>query len=169
MKIYIGFSKPKHGFTPFASVIQWVEARPYDHCYIRFQEPSGEWMIFQASKEMVNLYNPDLWKAENQSLKEYELEITPDQSTNLWKFITKNLGLPYSLLEDFGILLMKIFHTKSNWFNRDGSAAFCSQLCTQVCQLLGLQIPVDSNTVDPTALDSILSQLNLREYSYPVF
>lgn len=169
MKIYIGFSKPKSKFVPFAWLIQWVESRPYDHCYIRFQEPSGDWMIYQASKEMVNLYNTTIWNQTNQPVKEYELEITSEQAANLWKFIKQNLGLPYSLLEDFGILVMKILHLKKNPFNQDGAAAFCSQEAAQVCELLNIPLPEDSSAIDPTAMDSILSQQGFKETNDPIF
>jgi len=163
MKIYIGFSCPTGKFEPFAWLIKKVEARPYDHCYVRFQEPSGQWMIFQASKEMVNMYSILNWVAANQSLKEYEIDVTQDQSNALWsQYILPSLGIPYSLMEDLGILIMKVCKwVKNNPFAKGMSAAFCSENAARVCGFLGLKIPDDADNIDPTELDSILGSLGL--------
>jgi hypothetical protein len=157
-KIYVGMSSPTGKFEPFAWLIKIVESRPYDHAYIRIQEPvENEYVIFQASKEMVNLYNKDIWQSLNTPLKEYEIDITDDQYAVLWNFIFANLGIPYSLLEDFGILLMKIFGLTKNIFDNGMSAEFCSELCANVCKILGIQIEEQSSSIDPSMLDSILS------------
>lgn len=162
--IYIGFSKPIEGkFSPFAKLIQWVEARPYDHVYIRFPEPvDNEYLIFQASKEMVNLYNLNIFSSMNDSIKEYMIVCTDEQYMALWSFIKKSLGIPYSLKEDFGILLMKIFKLKHNPYDSGMSAQFCSKLGAMVCQILGIEIPDNPSVVDPSLLDSILSQKGLQ-------
>lgn len=169
MKIYIGFSKPVSSFTPFAWIIQRVISRPYDHVYIRFPEPmTNQYMIFQASKEMVNLYNAQIFQSINTPIKEYEIDISNDQYKALWSFIKANLGIPYSLLEDFGILLMKIFKIKQP-FNEGLSAEFCSKLGANVCILLGLPITDNPNSIDPSKLDTILSQIPLNVSMNPRF
>ena len=53
---------------------------------------TGEYVIFQASKEMVNLYNKSIFSAANASLKEYELECSDEQYKTLWAFVIANLG-----------------------------------------------------------------------------
>lgn len=162
MKIFIGFSCPTGTFEPFAWLIKWIEARPYDHCYVRFQEPGGQWMIFQASKEMVNMYSVPNWVAANQSLKEYEIDVTDAQVSSLWSgYILPNLGIPYSLKEDFGILLMKIFKLKVNPYSDGLSAEFCSKNCANVCNFLGIKMPEGTDSIDPSALDTILGNLGL--------
>ena len=169
-KIYIGFSSPTAKFAPFAELIKWVEARPYDHVYIRLQEPmDAEYMIFQASKEMVNLYNKDIFQSCNFSHKEYELSITDAQHVLLWRFVKSNLGIPYSLKEDFGILLMKIFKLRKNPFDNGMSASFCSELGADVCKLLEIDISEESSSIDPTLLDSILSDKKLPCVDSPKF
>jgi hypothetical protein len=169
MKVYIGFSEPTSNFAPFAWLIKWVEARPYDHCYVRFQEPTGDWMIFQASKEMVNMYSAQVWLQSNKPLKEYEIDINQDQVTALWNHVKSSLGIPYSLIEDLGILLMKIFHLKNNPFSKGMSAEFCSEEAANVAKLLGVAIKEDSDNIDPTLLDSILASLNMPCKDNPVF
>lgn len=158
MKIYIGFSKPRSKFAPFASLIKWVESRPYDHVYIRLPEPmEKQYIIFQASKEMVNICNLSIFFNANISIKEYEIEISDQQYELLWKFVKANLGIPYSLLEDFGILLTKVFKIKQP-FNSGMSSQFCSKLGAVVCQLFSININNDPGAIDPTALDSILEK-----------
>lgn len=168
--IYIGFSSPKNTLMPFAALIKWVEARPYDHAYIRFPDPvSGEYMIFQASKEMVNIYNKDIFSSMNESLKEYTFQCTDEQYLVLWAYIRSNLGIPYSLKEDFGILLMKLFKWKQNPLAQGKSAQFCSELASRVCQILEINIPENPDNIDPTLLDSILSQTTLDVTIKPSF
>jgi hypothetical protein len=169
MKIYVGFAGPNGGFVPLAWIIQAVLKRKYDHVYIRFQEPEGEWMIFQASGFAVNMYNTGIWKGGNTSIKEYEIDITSEQWFALWNFVKYNLGVPYSLKEDFGILLMKCFWLKKNPFDAGMSAEICSQLGANVCKMLGLPIPEDSSSIDPSKLDSILSQKSLPCNNNPNF
>jgi len=157
MKIYIGFSAPKGNFKIFASLIKWVEARPYDHTYIRLPEPmDNEYVIFQASKQMVNIFNKDIFSTSNTVFKEYEIEVTDEQYIVLWQFVRANLGIPYSLKEDFGILLMKVFHLKNQPFNEGMSAQFCSKLAAIVCKMLGIEVPADASEIDPSMMDKIL-------------
>lgn len=162
MKIYIGFSCPISKTTPFAALIKWVESRPYDHVYVRIQEPmDGEYMIFQASKSMVNLYNKDVFSSINTTIKEYEIGINEDQYKVLWRFVKSMLGIPYSLKEDFGILLMKIFHLSKQPFNDGYRSEFCAKLAAQVCSILEVKMPTDEGSIDPTLLDSILEAAKL--------
>src|SRR6266403_3720707 len=158
--VYIGFSSPISGkFSPFAWLIKKIESRSYDHVYIRFPEPVySSYLIFQASKLMVNLYNPKIFANENSVVKEYSMELTDDQYNKLWSFVLENLGIPYSLLEDFGILLMKVFKIKQP-FNSGMSAQFCSKLGANVCILLGINISESPGSIDPSLLDLILSRV----------
>lgn len=168
--IYIGFSKPVSGrFSPFAWLIQAIEKREYDHVYIRFPEPTGDYMIFQASKNIVNLYATKLFIEANTSIKEYEIHCTDEQFNNLWFFIKNNLGIPYSLLEDFGILLMKVLHLNKNPFNKGLSAEFCSQLGATICPIIGIDISEEPSSISPSRLDYILSMTGLPVKNNPVF
>jgi len=161
MKIFIGFSAPNK-WEPFSWLIQSIESRQYDHVYIRVQDPiTQNWMIFQASSLMVNMESATTFLTKNVSYKEYEYDCTDAQFKMLWNFIDSELGTPYSLIEDFGILLMKIFKLKNNPFTAGTSEEFCSKLGATVCQMLGLNIPEDASSIDPSALDTILGNLKL--------
>lgn len=156
MKIYLGLSSPSSKFAPFAELIKWVLKREYDHCYVRFQEPNGEWMIFQASGLAVNVCNTQIWLKKNYSVKEYEVEITKEQNDFFWQFVKDTVGTPYSLKEDFGILLMKVFHLDENPYDAGMSAQICSQLMAEVCKRIGIRIDQNTSTIDPSAMDKIL-------------
>jgi hypothetical protein len=159
MKIYIGFSTPKSNLNPFAEAIKRVECRPYDHAYVRFPEPvDQEYMIFQASNMQVNLYNTIAFKDKHIALKEYELEINDAQYLILWRFIKSMLGVPYSLKEVFGILLMKVFHLSKQPFKDGTKEEFCSKLVAQVCQILGIDLGEDPEAIDPSYLDQLLGK-----------
>lgn len=169
--VYIGFSSPTTWFQPFADLIRWIEARPYDHVYIRFQEPATkQWIVFQASKEMVNIYNKDIFQQQNTTIKEYEISINLQEYSSLWLFVLQNLGIPYSLLEDFGIVLMKIFKLKAQPFNQGLSAEFCSKLGANVCELLQIYLDgIDPSSIDPSGLDSLLASKKLVCINNPTF
>ena len=168
MKIYVGFSEPK-AFSPFAALINAVECRGYDHVYIRIQEPcNNAWMIFQASGLVVNTLSVPMFLSSKNALKEYEIDCSDEQYKAAWAFINANLGLPYSLLEDFGILLMKVFKLKKQPFNKGMSAWFCSALGAQVCEVLGIEIPKEIQSIDPSGLDTILSNKGLPCVLNPV-
>jgi hypothetical protein len=169
MKIYIGFSKPIKQ-NPFAALIEWVEARPYDHAYVRLPEPmDGEYLIFQASGLYVNLHSLENFTNKYQSLKEYEIEIDDTQYSILWRFTKKMLGIPYSLKEDWGILLMKVFHLSKQPFDDGLKKTFCSELSAAVCELLGVSMTEGLSGIDPSALDRRLEDLGLPCESNPKF
>lgn len=158
MKIYIGFSSPTTRFPIFGWFIQWVLKRPYDHAYVRFNDPFlKKSMVFQASKEMVNLYNYNTFLEYNKPVKEYLIECDDIQYKILWDYITDSLGIPYSLKIDFGILLMKIFKFKNNPFGNNPNEEICSELAARVCSILGITIPEEFSSVDPSRLDQILT------------
>jgi hypothetical protein len=158
MKIYIGFSKPTTRLPLFGWLIQAIIKRPYDHAYVRFNDPLlKKSMVFQASKEMVNLYNYHTFLEYNKPVKEYLVECNDVHYKILWDYITDSLGIPYSLKIDFGILLMKIFRLKDNPFGDNPNEEVCSELAARVCAILGIVIAEQFSDIDPAALDQILS------------
>lgn len=155
MKIYIGFSKPTSKFPIFGWIIQWVERREYDHAYTRLPEPMDQTqMIFQASKEMANLYGVPNFLKENRPIKEYVLECDEATYRVIWQFAMAKLGTKYSVLQTFGILLKKVFRIHQPFKTED---EFCSKLTAQVCIILKVQIPEEIDEVTPSDLDQILS------------
>lgn len=160
-KIYIGFSKPTTRFPIFGWLIQWVEKRPYDHAYVRFKDPLlKKDMVFQASKEMVNLYSYSNFIEYNRPIKEYLIECNNEHYVKLWEYIISMLGVPYSLKIDFGILLMKIFKLKKQPFGDNPNDEVCSVLASRVCAMLGVPIIEEFTAIDPSDLDKILSDNN---------
>ena len=166
MKIFIGFSSPKSPWKLFANSIKLIEKRPYDHVYVRFPEPLyKKYMIFQASGTMVNMISPEIFLKVNFTIKEYEIEINEEQYGELWSFILTHLGIPYSLKQILGVLLMKIFHIKQPFTELDGE--ICSKLGSQICELLNIQIKEDLNSITPSDLDEILSNQQLKIINSP--
>lgn len=161
MKIYIGLSGPTSKFAPFAWAIKAVEKRPYDHVYVRFQEPmNNQWMIFQASKAMVNMFSVPWFLHSNEIIKEYEIECTEDQHRELWQFAMNNLGVPYSVKQIIGIFLRKLFHVKQAF--PDGAAAeVCAELVARACIMLGMNPAEDPDVITPSDIDEFLGSLSL--------
>ena len=161
MKIYIGFSRPTAKFAPFAWAIQAIEKRPYDHAYVRMQEPkNNQWMIFQASKTMVNMFSIPWFLHANIVIKEYEIECSSEHYAKLWKFAMDNLGVPYSTKQIIGIFLRKIFHIKQ--ILPDGtSGEVCSELAARVCKIMDIPITEDLDSITPSDLDELLSSFSI--------
>lgn len=154
--IRIGFSSPTTKFVPFAWAVQAIEKRPYDHVYVRIQEPlNGQWMIFQASKEMVNMYSISWFLNSNEVIKEYEIPCTNDQYKDLWQFAMDNLGVPYSTKQIIGILFRKLFRM-NQIFPNGTSGEICAELAARVCIMLGFTPKEDLDIITPSDLDYFL-------------
>lgn len=168
MKIYIGFSCPTGKFEPFAWAIKAVEKRPYDHAYVRIQEPmNNQWMIFEASKQMVNMFSVPWFTHSNKTIKEYEIDCTDELYKELWKFCMDNLGVPYSLTQILGIFFEKLFHGKQD-FPNGASAEICAELAARVCKMLGIPITEDMDSITPSDLDSLLGSMSLPCVANPI-
>jgi len=118
-------------------------------------------MVFEASKEMVNLYSYEVFLQSNSTVKEYIINTDQSHYSDLWIYIIQSLGIPYSLKIAAGILLMKIFPFKSNPFGNSPNEEVCSELASRVCAILGVPVPLDYSSIDPSALDQLLSNNNI--------
>jgi hypothetical protein len=137
-KMVIGFSKPRK-FKPFAELIKFVFATPYDHVYLKFQSDFfSRDLIYQASKLMVNFMGSKTFLSENLIIDEFEIELTDEQMQALIAFAIDNACKPYGMLEAFGLGLVRVSEifgkTIRNPFGGGTQNYVCSVLAAYVLQ-----------------------------------
>jgi hypothetical protein len=161
--IKVAFSRAISEYAFLSKGIQLAEKRPFSHAFIMFYDPiSKQTLIFQASHGMVHLISLDKFLESNILVKSYDLIVSEEEYQNVWKFIVKRLGTPYSKWSLFVLILMKAIGFKK-FIKLDGDKAFiCSELAAEFCKLKSIQIPENIDVVTPSDLDLMLSCAGLR-------
>jgi hypothetical protein len=140
MQICIGFSKRS---LFFSSLLQWVEKRPYSHCYISFAHPvTGQSMILQAAEWNIHMVTRENFQKvhKNVIIKEYIFDI-PDylDIINTLTFINKVSGNPYGYRQLFGMALVKLAgffgKTIKNPLGDGLDTMVCSEFCANVLKV----------------------------------
>lgn len=147
MKIIFGFSRPQKEL-PLSVLIRQVEKRLFSHAYMRLMDPIGLEVVFQASGLAVNLMSLTNFKAMEIIVEEYELEITDDQYQELWTYIISRLGVSYSILQLFSLLLYKLIGVKV--YDNGETGEICSELAARTCTFLGKPVPGDLDYETPS-------------------
>lgn len=148
-KLTIGFSKPTSKFVPFAWAIQWFEQTEYSHCYIKFETSSGPSLICQASKGMLNFMSPEAFNLHNKVVREFELELSSEQLTQIKISSMEKAGLPYSIRQIVGIVIARIFKLTKNPLDHDKDTFVCSEWVGQVLESIGAELDKDLNLLTP--------------------
>ncbi len=115
--IIVGFSHSTKEFSPFSTAIQWWDGTNYSHVYFQFESSKYDVdMIYQSSSTMLNYMSKEVFLMNNEVRKEFTLELTDDQYSSLMKKCMVSAGLPYAVIQIFGIVLADIFKLK---FDKD--------------------------------------------------
>ena len=124
--IYVGFSRP-NSFKIFATLIMLFLRIPFSHVYMRFfDEYTGKWIIFEASRGEVHLIEESNWRKYNTTVREQSFELDEKHRREVIRFVIDHLQKPYSFTNILGIVLHQTIGVK--WL-LDGSKAFiCSEL-----------------------------------------
>lgn len=141
MKVVFGFSKPKHE-TILSKGIRSIEKRPYSHAYLRLPDPySGQELVFQASALQINACLYEVFIQTCQPVKEYELVVPEMRKLELWQFLLRRLGLPYSMVQLWWIFVKKI--TGRRLGSNNERQQICSEFAARVGQFLEMRLPRD--------------------------
>lgn len=161
MNIIIGFSRAKSAWAIGSTAIAAAEKRDYSHVYVRsYDAETSLQMVYQASHGYVNSMTLDNFIVDNIIAKEYRLETTITQYTDIMRFMKSNLGVPYSRLQLCLIAIKKLFHFEVNIRNGD-SAEICSEFGARVVQLDGINVGTDLDFMTPSDIDRILRSNNV--------
>ena len=133
--IYIGFSKPR-GLKPVAEVIRLVEQTPFNHVYIRFQDPTTRLrMVLEASHTTVHLEECEAWRTRNEEVFEVRQDISAAQFEQVLSKGFIALQKPYSVLGLLGHLAMRVLRLPRNPYKDKGRSYICSELVAHVLDI----------------------------------
>ena len=147
-KITIGFSTSKSKWAIGAIIIRAFEGTSYSHTYMEFwSDTLFRSLIYQASHDMVNFMNLEVFEKTSKVIESYELCVTEEQYKKILGFCVDYIGVAYGKLDLIGIGLARISHqlgfTENNPF-KDGKKSFvCSELMGYVLKILGSEFDVD--------------------------
>lgn len=166
-KIIVGFSKPKKWHL-FSWIIMALYGINYSHVYIKFHSDYYERdIIYQASKMMINFMGNDVFGKENITIKEFDVDITPENKKALMQFAIDNAGKPYSIKEAIGlgwVRLNAILGRKiSNPFKEGTKEYVCSVLADHILeQYTEENAPGDYQDSDPKFLYEYLEKVTAK-------
>lgn len=154
--ITIAFSSTKNRFALFGRIIEAVEKRPFSHALVIYKDPIlNADMVFQASHGLVNQCTLEHFLKKNDIQVSYNLTPTKEQFEIFYAFMIQMLGVKYGWLEILGIGLKKLLHLESPF--KDGLVTvICSELCAQVCTILGLDMQEPIDSITPSDLNGLL-------------
>lgn len=164
-KIKIGFSRPIK-WKMFAWLIMKAYRINYDHVFISLNSAKYEReLIYQASHTKVNFIGRILFLQDNLIIKEFEIDVTPENYKALMQFAIDNVGKPYGIKEAIGlgiVRLAEIFGKKiKNPFGDSGRTYICSELGGYVLKQFTnfKNLDIDCDNLNPQQLERYLSSL----------
>lgn len=151
MKIKIGFSTPiNNPFPVFSWAIKAIYQTEYSHSYLKFRSDRLDRdIIYEAVGVGVRFVGYKLWCEHAKSIKEFELEVTQEQYTELQQFCVDNAGKKYGKLQILGIYIAKLFRMKKNIFKNGDSEEVCSEVIAKIMTQLGYKFDKDFDLITP--------------------
>jgi hypothetical protein len=156
-KIIFGFSRPIEKKI-LSSAIMKVDDVDFSHAYIKlWSEKYNRYLIYQASGLQVNFVNQEIFESHNVAVHEFEVEVSDETRTIVMQYAIDRCGMPYSIKELFGFLLVKINScfgkTIKNPFGDGNRSYVCSELVAEIIrECLGKQLPKDPDDMTPKDL-----------------
>lgn len=138
--IYAGFSTNQ---KTFARLIRWATRSSVSHVYFRIPTYSitGRSWIFQASGIAVNLEGDQHFSSHAKIIREFEIDLTEEQFTELELYMLDSVAKPYSMAQLVGmcwVLLGKAFGQKFKNPYADGSKSYiCVELVARILRIPG--------------------------------
>lgn len=155
--IVVGFSKSTKSIAPFSKAICLWDKTNYSHVYFQFKNVKYDVdMIYQSSSTMLNYMSKEVFLHHNTIAYEFKIAVTNEQYDKLMKNCIISAGLPYSIMQIFGIILADVFNLKSNLFqNKDKYV--CSEWVAEQLEELGYQFNKDLGLVKPSDIYRVLN------------
>jgi hypothetical protein len=157
--ITIGFSRPKSKLAVLAHLIRLFEGRtPYSHVFISWHSSSlNRTLIYEARGDGVNFTNEHSFNKKNKVVATFELEVSPQEKTEILQFCIDNSRTQYGHLQVLGIGIIKIARKIGckikNPFTKGN---VCSEIAARIISMLGVSITEDLNLVGPRYIYEVL-------------
>lgn len=172
-EMYIGWSRASSPLAIGSKFIQWWDGGDVSHTYVKFYWQSvGGWLIYQASKGMVNFYNEDLFKEHNTIVEEIRVDLSDETYLNTQKFAYVNLGRKYSRLQLLGFVVARLCSElkkaspclekllpEKNVFGNGHEQYVCTELVADILEeCWGITINEDSELITPKMLRDMVHE-----------
>jgi hypothetical protein len=159
MKLYVGFSHSRE-FKIGSKAIAWWMGEEYSHVYFRFEYADSKDAIFHAAHGMVHFMSLANFNRHNVTVREYEIELTPEQHSQMFDDCMELAGVYYSKLELLQIfisdLTFTLLHREIHW--NDDPGYICSELVGTLCvSTLGVKFSKPLNLLKPKDIDLALA------------
>lgn len=152
--VTIGFSKPNK-FKLFAFAIMKGLGIPYSHVYVKFYSSKFDrFLIYQASHTTVNFCSVPIFEKNNAVVKEFPVQMTPDQFVSMLKFAIDNCGKPYGFKNILGLTYVRIMEllgkkVKSPFSDNDRTYVCCELVGAILNNFIEKDLKLDLNNITP--------------------
>lgn len=103
-KIKIHFTRNKRGKI-FSKILQWYESIPVSHVTIEMENIISDCYFHSVIGAGVSIMSERVFLDKNEIMETYEIYLNDYDYAMLKRYIIKNLGEPYSILQNLGIAL----------------------------------------------------------------
>lgn len=163
MKIMIGFSSPNK-WKLGAESIKWWSSSKYSHVYIRFESsnPKVPSTVYHAAHGMVHFRTFDKFKEDNIVIKEYTIDTTLEDRTDILVHCMELSGEPYGTMELITIFAKDLLHyLGKDLKTKDGKGYICSELVGSILiDKFGYKFDKPTYLLKPTDIDGALNGKN---------
>ena len=156
IKIHVGFSRPKKSLPGAVAISKWMN-RPYSHVYVGI-EFKGVSLVFHATGKMLHFLHSDRFHSVNTTVKKYELNLTPKQSSVIFLRCVELAGVKYGFIELAKIVIADTVFAltgKSITFS-DSKGYICSELVAEIVATLGIKFDKPLHLIKPSDVDKAL-------------
>jgi len=142
---------------------KWMN-RPYSHVFMGFDSSSlGLRSVYHAAHGMVHFMARDNFEIINHVVREYKINITEQQHTNMLRRAILLAGLPYAKLELAETVLYDIAHTLGIKYTPSDEVGYiCSELVGAFLTAeLGYVFTKPGCILNPADIDNALAKNNI--------
>jgi len=161
--LIVGFSSTK---KIMSRIIMWATRSKASHSYIRF-DVAGEPVVIHSNQHGINCDHYDKFKKSKKIVKEFKMDLSPEQEKAILSHALKLLDTPYDFLSVVGfgwVLLCKALGCKVKNPFPNRSAYQCSEFVLRTLREAGKLDGFDHiprERVSPEDLINILSKHEL--------
>lgn len=161
-KIIIGFSSPNKWKIGAEAIKMWT-ASDYSHCYIRFvsSDPEIPSNVYHAASGHVHFVTYENFLKTNRTVKEYHLDVTPEERKKILIKCMKLSFTGYGTIELVKIFGLDILHFVgiNNVNTKNSKGYICSELISEVlAEKFNLKFDKPQYLLKPSDIDKSLKQ-----------
>lgn len=150
-RLYIQFTRPAGGFTPFSWAIRTVQRTDFSHVRFFWENSVGVPVVYEASGSSVKFLGPHAQENKPTNIIDmFYIDLTPEQYRKLVRICMTYAGVEYGTGQILNITLSMITGCKQE---RDGAATMvCSEIAARILVALGHDLQADFDYITPKEL-----------------